>query len=102
MARKLDAQEPLLTAVARKLGQAAGTLVNVTQRLTTDPTPAESQPASTANAIQPQRSKKKSPAIRQNQTAKKRRAIPKKRTAKSRKPSARNRIASKRGSARKR
>ena len=51
MARELDAQEPLLTAVARKLGQAAGTLVNMTQRLTTEPALPESQSASTPNAI---------------------------------------------------
>ena len=29
MARKSDAQNPLLTAVARKLGQAAGTLAKI-------------------------------------------------------------------------
>ncbi len=34
--RKEDEQEPLLTAVARKLGQAAGTLANMTHLLTPD------------------------------------------------------------------
>ena len=33
MNRKPDAAEPLLNTVARKLGQAAGTLVNMTQQL---------------------------------------------------------------------
>ena len=34
MTRKPDAQEPLLNTVARKLGQAAGTLANMTHLLT--------------------------------------------------------------------
>jgi hypothetical protein len=38
MTRKLDAQEPLLSAVARKLGQAAGTLANMAHLLTTEQT----------------------------------------------------------------
>jgi len=40
MTRKLDSQEPLLNTVARKLGQAAGTLANLTHKLTTEQTAA--------------------------------------------------------------
>jgi len=36
MTRKLDAQEPLLNTVARKLGRAAGTLANLTHKITTE------------------------------------------------------------------
>src|ERR1700749_3209515 len=38
MNRRTDEQEPLLTAVARKRGQAAGTLANMTHLLTPDKT----------------------------------------------------------------
>ena len=100
MARKLDMQEPLLTAVARKLGQAAGTLVNMSQMLTAEPTP-ESHVASTPKSTKPGKAKS-SVKIRQNQSPKKRRTARAKRTAKSRNLSASNRSASKRGSARKR
>ena len=33
MTRKVDAQEPLLSAVARQLGRAAGTLAGITHKL---------------------------------------------------------------------
>src|ERR1700686_1930607 len=42
MTRKLDSQEPLLNAVARKLGRAAGTLANMTRSLTAEPGMSES------------------------------------------------------------
>jgi cytoskeletal protein RodZ len=99
MARKLKAQEPLLIAAARTLGKAAGTLVNMTQILTTEPTPPESHSASKPESIKPESPKKKSLATtRQNSPTKQRHARPKKRSAKSRNASARNTIATKRGS----
>lgn len=103
MDRKLNAQEPLLIAAARTLGKAAGTLMNMTQILTTEPTPPQSHSAAKPESIKPEshNKKKSSATARQNQATKQRRAIPKKRTAKSRKASARNTIATKRGSSRK-
>ena len=109
MARKLNAQETLLIAAARTLGKAAGTLVNMTQILTTEPTPPQSHSAAKPESIKPEspnknespNKKKSSATVRQNQTTKQGHAIPKKRTAKSRKGSPRNTIATKRGSSRK-
>lgn len=42
MTPKPDSQEPLLNAVARKLGRAAGTLANMTHSLTAEPAMRES------------------------------------------------------------
>lgn len=106
MARKLNSQEPLLIAAARTLGKAAGTLVNMTQILTTEPTTPESHSPSKPESIKSgsaNKNEEKSPAtVRQTQSTKQRHSSPKKRTAKSRKASARNTIARKRGSSRKR
>lgn len=102
MTRKLNAHEPLLIAAARTLGKAAGTLVNMTQILTTEPTPPESHSPSKPESIKQEGSNKKSSAtLRQDLPKKQSHAIPKKRTAKSRKASARNPIATKRGSGKK-
>jgi hypothetical protein len=103
MARKANAQEPLLIAAARTLGKAAGTLVNMTQILTTEPTPSDSPSTSEPKSIKPQSPNKKSSAsVPKNRPKKPRRATPKKQTAKSRKTSVPSTIASKRGSSRKR
>jgi hypothetical protein len=53
MTRKRDAQEPLLNAVARKLGQAAGTLANMTHMLTTDQTTKKSHSPSKSQSVNP-------------------------------------------------
>jgi histidine ammonia-lyase len=53
MTRKLDTPEPLLTAVARKLGQAAGTLANMTHRLTAEPITTESRSPSKPESVDP-------------------------------------------------
>ena len=54
MTRKLDSQEPLLNTVARKLGQAAGTLANLTHKLTTEQTAAAaSQSTSKPESMNP-------------------------------------------------
>ena len=45
MARKLDQKEPLLSAVARKLGHAAGTLANLTSGLAKPEAPKGSRAA---------------------------------------------------------
>jgi hypothetical protein len=104
MARKLDAEEPLLTAVARKLGRAAGTLVNMTQMLSAEQTTPESNSMSEreSSKSEPPNKKKISATVGQNRSKKQRNANPKKRTAKAHKASARNTITSKRGSNRKR
>jgi hypothetical protein len=101
MTRKATAQEPLLIAAARTLGKAAGTLVNMTQKLTSEPTLA-SHSASEPESIPPRSPNKKSSASVRNRSKKQRRATPKKQTAKSRKASAHNTIAKKRRSRRKR
>ena len=51
MTRKADSQEPLLNAVARRLGQAAGTLANMTHRLTTEPATGESHSPSRPESV---------------------------------------------------
>jgi hypothetical protein len=102
MARKPNAQEPLLIAAARTLGKTAGTLVNMTQMLTTEPTPSESRSTSEPESLKPQSpNKKNSASVHKKRPKKQRRASAKKQPAKPRKTSARNTIASKRGSSRK-
>ena len=103
MARKLEAQEPLLIAAARKLGQAAGTLVNMTQMLTTEQKTPESRSSSKPGSIEPApaNTRKSRATVRRNRPKKQGHASPKKRTVKSRKPSARNPMATKRGRNRK-
>jgi hypothetical protein len=77
MTRKLDAQEPLLNTVARKLGRAAGTLANLTHKITTEQ-PAASHPVSQAKSVQ----QPKNPAsARQNRAAKQSRGTRKTRAA---------------------
>src|ERR1700676_747355 len=76
MTRKLDAQEPLLNTVARKLGQAAGTLANLTHKMTTEQTAGESHPASQPKSVQQE---KNSASARPNRTSKRGRVTPKKR-----------------------
>src|SRR5579864_1092129 len=101
MTRKANAEEPLLIAAARTLGKAAGTLVNMTQMLTSEPTASHS--ASEPESITPRSPNRKSSAsVLRNRSKKQRRATPKKQTAKSRKASAHNTIAKKQRSRRKR
>jgi hypothetical protein len=105
MARKPDAQEPLLTAVARTLGHAAGTLVNMAQKRTTEQINPESRSPSQPESVEPEPvNQTKSPAsVRQNRSTKLgQAATPKKRTTKSRKAPDGNTIATKRGSTKKR
>ena len=55
MARKLDEQEPLLTAVARKLGEAAGTLANMlsAEQATTETNQQENQDSTDKKTASP-------------------------------------------------
>lgn len=93
MRRKVEVQETLLSAVARKLGRAAGTLANMTQRLTDGAT----------NAGSKEESAEPSPVRkRRNRTAKKHTAKPAQRTAKTRTALRRKTTASRRGARRKR
>jgi hypothetical protein len=52
MTRKLDAQEPLLNTVARKLGRAAGTLANLTHKITTEQNSGASPSASKPKSVE--------------------------------------------------
>lgn len=52
MTRKSDSQEPLLNAVARRLGQAAGTVANITHALTGVPGTGRSHPSSNPESVQ--------------------------------------------------
>src|ERR1700732_2301423 len=58
MAKKSTQQEPLLNSVARKLGQAAGTLANMAHTLTNDLRPKESQPPPKPGSGRPRSVKK--------------------------------------------
>jgi hypothetical protein len=69
MARKRDDQEPLLSAVARKLGYAAGTLANLTHVL------AKEQAAKQSNSGKPEPVKNNGPKSARPTGAKKKRRI---------------------------
>jgi hypothetical protein len=97
MTRKLDAQEPLLNTVARKLGRAAGTLANLTHKITTEQPPA-SHPAPRAKSVQQE---KNSASPRQNRARKKRHGTRKKRASTSAAASRRGTIRTKSSSTRK-
>jgi len=105
MTRKRDAQEPLLNAVARKLGQAAGTLANMTHMLTTDQTTKKSHSPSKSQSVNPGSADKENSPVTagQNRTTKQRPAKPQKRTrtSKSRTGSRRSTTGSKRASRKK-
>jgi hypothetical protein len=58
MTRQSDAQAPLLNAVARKLGQAAGTLASMTHMLRTGQPTRPSQPASRPESSHPKSASK--------------------------------------------
>lgn len=101
MTRKLVAPEPLLSAVARKLGQAAGSLANITHILTTDQPTEASRSRSNRDSIK----RRKSPAkVGQDRTTKQRHASLRKRTrtAKPRTASRRTTTGTQRGSSKKR
>ncbi|HEY4764748.1 MAG TPA: hypothetical protein VIH75_13805 [Candidatus Sulfotelmatobacter sp.] len=57
MTRKPDAQEPLLNTVARKLGQAAGTLANMTHLLTKEQATRASRAPANPGSDEPESSK---------------------------------------------
>jgi hypothetical protein len=76
MTRKLDAQEPLLNTVARKLGRAAGTLANLTHKITTEQNSGASPSASKPKSVQQEQN---SASARPNRTTKRSRVAPKKR-----------------------
>lgn len=98
MTRKLDAQEPLLNTVARKLGRAAGTLANLTHKITTEQNSGETHSASKPKSV-PQ---EKNPAsARPDRTNKRRPVTAKKRAATSRSASRRGTIRTKSRSRRK-
>lgn len=82
MPRKSDAQEPLLNTLARKLGQAAGTLANMPYILTTDQPTRPSQPASKPESSHPKSADQKTSAAtaRTSRTKKRRLLSGKKRT----------------------
>jgi hypothetical protein len=101
MARKHAAPEPLLIAAARRLGKAAGTVVNMTQLLTPEPTPASHSASEPESIKEASHDKQSAATARKNQPKQKPSAIAKKGTAKSRKATART-ITSKRRSSRKR
>jgi hypothetical protein len=60
MTPKPDSQEPLLNAVARKLGRAAGTLANMTHSLTAEPGTRESHSRFKTESASPSASSPKS------------------------------------------
>lgn len=98
MTRKPDAQEPLLNTVARKLGRAAGTLANLTHKITTEQNSGESHSASKPKSV-PQ---EKNPAnARPNRAIKPSRGSRKKRAATSAAASRRGTIRTKSRSRRK-
>jgi hypothetical protein len=101
MTRKLDAPEPLLSAVARKLGQAAGTLANMSHLLMTDQTTRESHSPSKPKSV---KKEKRAATVRQNRTTKQRhtKAAKRTRTARSRTASRRSTTGTKRAASRKR
>ena len=105
MTRKLDGQEPLLTAVARKVGQAAGTLANMAHKLTADQAPSPSQAPPKSRTDSPESANKKTNAatLPQDRTTNQRHATPKKRTrpAKAQTASRGNTTGTKRNSRRK-
>ena len=76
MPRKVKVQDTLLSAVARKLGRAAGTLVNATQRLAHE--------AELRSESKEESAERLPVTEHRNQTAKKNKAKAAKRTAKSR------------------
>jgi hypothetical protein len=76
MARKSTQQEPLLNSVARKLGQAAGTLANMAHTLTNDLRPKESQPPPKPGSRRPRSVKKATSIARQSRATKQRVARP--------------------------
>ena len=101
MTRKLDAPEPLLSAVARKLGQAAGTLANMGHLLMTDQATRESHSPSKPKSVM---NEKRAATVRQKRTTKQRhtKAAKRTRTAKSRTASRRSTTGTKRAPSRKR
>jgi len=101
MARKHAAPEPLLIAAARTLGKAAGTLVNMTQMFTPEPTPALHSASEPESIKEASHDKQSAATTRKSQPKQKRIALAKKGTAKSRNATART-ITSKRRSSRKR
>jgi hypothetical protein len=76
MSRKLNSQEPLLNTVARKLGQAAGTLANLTHKLTTEQDAGESHSPSKPKSVQRE---KNAARARPNRATKPGRVTPRKR-----------------------
>ena len=76
MARKSTQQEPLLNSVARKLGQAAGTLANMAHILTNDLRPKESPPPPKPGSRRPRSVKRATIIARQSQAPKQRVAKP--------------------------
>jgi hypothetical protein len=108
MTRKLDSQEPLLNAVARKLGRAAGTLANMTHILTTEPATRElrspSKPESVSSGSagpKPENQEEGSASPLQNRTKKHGPAPQNKRAARSGTASRKNSIGTKSSSRRK-
>jgi hypothetical protein len=99
--------EPLLNAVARKIGQAAGTLANVTHILTSDPR--EFREASKSGSHHPTNPEPIHPAPSERASApaeaaptKQHKSNPKKRTARSGTAARKTTTAAKQGSRRKR
>jgi hypothetical protein len=81
MTRKSDAQEHLLNVVARELGQAAGTLANMTHMLTADKVGRESGSASKPESVNAKAvNKDTSPASARQNPKKQRPPSAKKRT----------------------
>jgi len=76
MARKSTQQEPLLNSVARKLGQAAGTLANMAHILTNDLRPKESQAPPKPGSRRPRSVKQATIIARQSRATKQRIAKP--------------------------
>lgn len=101
MARKQTASEPLLIVAARTLGKAAGTLVNMTQMLTPEPTPASHSVSDAETSKETSNDKQGAATAGRNPPKQKRGDTAKKSTGKSRKATART-VTSKRRSSRKR
>lgn len=114
MTRKSDSQEPLLNAVARRLGQAAGTVANLTHVLTSAPGSGRSHPPSNRESVrsssrQPESANSgsvpaeaNSASLRRSRTAKQRKASPKKQARRPGTAPRKSTVATKRISRRKR
>lgn len=97
MARKVGMEETLLSAVARKLGRAAGTLANMTQMLASEAAATSVRSGSKGESTQPTSVRKRRPGGLKKHKAKPRQRTAKKPTASRRKTAATGKRAGRKG-----